>query len=73
MCPVYPIEADSRKILPMLRELFSRRLEARCLEPWELQSLLFLLGYTSGLVNEAEIAAAIEVARTDWTPDEGAA
>ena len=33
MCPVYPIEDDSREILPMLRELFSRWPEARYLEP----------------------------------------
>jgi len=72
MCPVYPIEADSCDVLPMLRELFSRRPETRCLEPWELQSLLFSLRYANGLVNESDIAAAIEVARTDW-PDEGAA
>jgi hypothetical protein len=31
------------------------------------------LNYTNGLAEEAEIAAAAEVARTDWTPDEGAA
>jgi hypothetical protein len=72
MCPVYPIEADSCEVLPMLRELFSRRPETRCLEPWELQSLLFSLRYANGLVNEGDIAAAIEVARTDW-PAEGAA
>jgi len=73
MRPDYPIDADSHEILPMLRELFSRRPEARYMEAWELQSLLFLLRYTSELVNEAEIAAAIEVARTDYNPDEGAA
>jgi len=73
MCPVYPIEDDSREILPRVRQLFSRRPEARCLEAWELQSLLFLLGYTNGFVNESDIAAALEVARTDRTPDEGAA
>jgi hypothetical protein len=73
MCPVYPIEDGSREILPMLRELFSRRPEARCLEAWELQHVLYSLNYTDGLADEAEIAAAIEVARTDWTPDEGGA
>jgi hypothetical protein len=60
-------------MLAAVRELYSRRPETRCLEAWELQSLLFLLGYTNGLAPEAEIAAAIEVARTDWMPDEGAA
>jgi hypothetical protein len=73
MCQVYPIEDDSREVLPMLRDLFSQRPEARCLEPWELQSLLFSLGYANGLLNEGDIAAALGVARTDYDPDEGAA
>jgi hypothetical protein len=73
MCPVYPIEDDSREVLSLLRELFCRRPEARCLEAWQLQSLLFLLGYTSGLVNEGDIAAALEVARADFDPEAGAA
>jgi hypothetical protein len=73
MCPVYPIDDDSREVLPMVRELFSRRPEARCLEAWELQSLLFSLGYTNGLLNEGDIASALEVARTDFDPEEGAA
>ena len=47
--------------------------ETRHLESWELQHVLFSLGYTDGLADEAEIAATMEVARTDWTPDEGAA
>jgi hypothetical protein len=61
------------EVLPMLRELFSQRPEARCLEPWELQSLLFSLGYANGLLNEGDIAAALGVARTDYDPDEGVA
>ena len=73
MCPVYPIEDDSREILPMLRELFSRQPEARYLEAWELQSLLFSLRYTDGLLNENDIASALEVARTDFDPEVGAA
>ena len=68
-----PIVLDPPCMLAAVRELYSRRSETRCLEAWELQSLLFLLGYTNGLAPEAEIAAAIEVARTDWMPDEGAA
>jgi hypothetical protein len=36
------------------------------LEVWELQSALFVLGYTDDLAPEAEIAAAVEVARTDY-------
>jgi hypothetical protein len=35
------------------------------LEPWEFQSALFVLGYTEDLADEAEIAAAVEVARGD--------
>jgi hypothetical protein len=41
------------------------------LEPWEMQSALFLLGYTDELESEAEIAAAVEVAQADypqWRP-----
>jgi hypothetical protein len=67
------IIADEPNLLALIRELYSRRPETRHLESWELQHVLFSLGYTDGLIEEAEIAAAIEVARTDWTPDEGAA
>jgi hypothetical protein len=35
--------------------------------------VLYSLNYTNGLVEEVEIAAAIEVARTDYDPDEAAA
>ena len=63
----------SSEIVPLLRELYSRRPEARYLEPYELQSLLWSLNYTDELLDEAEIAAAIEVARTDFDPDQGAA
>jgi hypothetical protein len=56
----------------MVRELFSRRPETRCLEAWELQHVLYSLNYTDGLADEAEIAAAIEIGRTDYDPDEGA-
>jgi hypothetical protein len=57
----------------MVRDLYSKRLEARNLEPYELQTLLWSLGYTDELIPEAEISAAIEVARTDLDPDKGAA
>jgi len=60
-------------LLASVRELYSRLPETRCLEPWELQHVLYSLNYTDDLAEEVEIAAAIEVARTDWTPDEGAA
>lgn len=67
------IIADEPNLLASVRELFSRRSEYRHHEAWELQHILFSLGYTGGLADEAEIAAAIEVARTDYDPDEGAA
>jgi hypothetical protein len=66
------IVAHEPNLLASVRELYSRRPETRFREAWELQHLLFSLGYTDDLADEAEIAAAIEVARTDWTPDEGA-
>jgi len=68
-----PIVHDPPCMLAAVRELYSRLPEAHCLEPWALQRILCSLGYADDLVEEAEIAAAIEVARTDWTPDEGAA
>ena len=61
------------ELQPSIRELFSRRPETYYREPWELQSLLYLLNYTAGLIPEADIAAAVEVARTDLNPDVGAA
>jgi hypothetical protein len=35
-------------------------------QPWELQHVLYSLGYADDLVDEAEIAAAVEVARGDY-------
>jgi hypothetical protein len=57
---------NSTQLLPAVRGLYSRHPEMHGLEPWELQSALFVLGYTDDLVDEAEIVAAVEVARTDW-------
>ena len=61
-----------QKILPnepdvpaLVRELYSRLPEVRTLEPYELQGTLWLLHYTNELAPEAEIAAAVEVARGD--------
>ncbi len=59
-------------VLPMIRELFSRFPEYRHHQPWELAHVLFSLSYTDELLDEGEIAAAVEVARTDFDPDEGA-
>jgi hypothetical protein len=63
---------DPPCLLAAVRELYSRLPETRYLEPWELQHVLFSLNYTDGLAEEADIAAAIKVARTDFDP-EGAA
>jgi hypothetical protein len=52
-------------VLSLVRELYSRRPEARFLEPYELQSLLWSLGYCEDLIPEAEIAAVLEALRVD--------
>jgi hypothetical protein len=67
------INADEPNLLASIRELYSRRPETRFLEPWEMQSLHFSLGYCDGLAPEAEIAAAVEVARGDFDPEGAAA
>jgi hypothetical protein len=54
------------ELLPLVRNLYSRRPEAFYLEPHELQWLLFALRYPDELKDEGEIAAAVEVAREDW-------
>jgi hypothetical protein len=63
----------SAEIVPLLRELFSRLPETRYREPYELQTLLWSLGCTDNLAPEAEIAAALEVARGDFDPEGSAA
>jgi hypothetical protein len=57
---------NSWQLLPAIRDLYSRLPETYHLEPWELQHILFSLGYTDDLADEAEIAAAVEVARGDY-------
>jgi hypothetical protein len=57
---------NSAQLLPSLRDLYSRLPEMYHRQPWELQHVLFSLGYTDDQADEAEIAAAVEVARTDW-------
>jgi hypothetical protein len=71
MSQFYPTEPNSRDILPRLRDLFSKHPEYRHHEAWELQHLLWSLGYADELLDEDEIAAAAEVARTDFDPDQG--
>jgi hypothetical protein len=57
---------NAAQLLPALRDLYSRLPEMYFNQPRELQSALYLLGYTDDLADEAEIAAAVEVARDDW-------
>jgi hypothetical protein len=57
------------QLLPLVRELFSRYPEMRYLQAWELESALFLLGYTDELEDEDVIEAARDVALTDFDPD----
>ena len=54
------------QLLPATRDLYSRLPKTYHLQPWELQWMLYALNYTDELENEAEIAAAAELARTDW-------
>ena len=57
---------NSAQLLPAIRDLYSRLPETYHLEPWELVHVLYSLGYVEDLADEAEIAAAVEVARGDW-------
>jgi hypothetical protein len=67
------IVAHESALLPKVRELYSRLPETRYREAWELQHVLFSLGYCDGLAPEAEIAAAMDVARGDYDPEGAAA
>jgi hypothetical protein len=64
---------NSAQLLPAIRDLYSRLPGTYLLDPWELQHVLFSLGYTDDLAGEREIAAAVEVARGDWPQWRGAA
>jgi hypothetical protein len=57
---------NASAILPTLRDLYSKLPEYLDLEAWELQHVLWSLGYTNNLEDEAESSAAVEVARQDW-------
>jgi hypothetical protein len=58
---------NSAPLLPAIRELYSRHPEYFHHEPWELVHVLYSLNYTDDLADEAEISAAVEVARADWS------
>ena len=64
---------DDSNLLADVRDLFSRRPETRYHEVWELQWLLFALGYRDDLSPVGVIASAVEVAHGDFDPDEGVA
>jgi hypothetical protein len=57
---------NSAQLLLAIRELCSRRPEYWRHEPWELQHVLFALGYVDDLADEGEIDAAVDVARQDY-------
>ncbi len=57
---------SAAQLLPAVRDLYSRLPETYVLEPWELVHVLFSLGCTDDLADEAQIAAAVEVARGDY-------
>ena len=57
---------NTAQLLPSLRDLYIRLPETYHLEPWVLQHILFSLGYTDDLADEAQIAAAVKVAQDDW-------
>ncbi len=52
-------ETPAEEMAPMLRDLYRRHAEARFLAAWELQTLLWSLGYADELLDEGEIAAAV--------------
>jgi hypothetical protein len=76
MSSFYPTKPDphgSDNVLSMARDLYSKHPEMQNLEAWEVQHVLWTLNYTDELIAEGAIAAIIEVARTDFDPDEGTA
>ena len=52
-------------VLGLVREIYSRRPETRFLEPYELQSLLWSLGFCDDLIPEGAITAALEALRVE--------
>jgi hypothetical protein len=59
------IIANKPILLAAIRELYSCRPEARFLEPYEVQSLLWSLGYCEDLIPEGEIAAALDALKIE--------
>jgi hypothetical protein len=57
------VSAAEPSLAPAVRDLYRRLPEMHRLAPWELQHVLFSLGYTDELADEAEITAALVVVR----------
>jgi hypothetical protein len=62
---------NASQLLPAVRDIYSRHPEFRDLEPWELQHVIWSVHYSDDLEDEATIAAAMEVARMDFTGERG--
>jgi hypothetical protein len=60
------VSVNASQLLPAVRDLYSKHPEFRSLQPWELAHVLWSLRYTDVLEDDAEIAAAVEMARDDW-------
>jgi hypothetical protein len=60
------------ELLPVVRQLLSKHPEYARHEAWELVHLLYSLGFVDELLDEAELDAALQLARTDWTGPEAA-
>jgi hypothetical protein len=58
---------NAQQLLPAIRDVYSRHPEFHYLLEWEMQTVLWSLHYTDELEDEAVIAAAMDVARTDLT------
>jgi len=69
--PANPNVCGSWDLLPLVRDLYSHQPETQGLESWDLQTLLWSLNYTGELLPEDAVAVAVEVARTNFDPDEG--
>jgi hypothetical protein len=50
---------NSAQLLLRVRDLYSRHPEMYDLEPWELQSALFVLGYTDEIADEETVSRAM--------------
>jgi hypothetical protein len=71
--PHDPRARHAEDVLPLLREAFSQRPAWREFSPHQLSVLLFFWGYTTVMVDEHDVAAALPLALGDLEPDRGAA